>query len=171
MSGRRLVLSLAVTLDDDVADRANLDNLDIAPGLRRSLLDVLTSAPFGYEEVLVASDGSLHAQDLGQCVLNTIAGCQADDVLIVHVIGHGYAKEGNTAMVYVVGSDGKHNALTNVTAWLDQVGTGVVQTLFLLDFCYSGNLPGLDAILRDPALSPRAWLICASQATWPTTAA
>src|SRR5580693_5168522 len=125
MAGRRLVLSMAVNLDDDVADRDNLDNLDIAPGLRRSLLDVLTSAPFGYEEVQVASDGSLPAQDLGHCVLDTIAGCQADDVLIVHVIGHGYAKEGDTAMVYVVGSDGKHNALTNVTTWLDQVGTGV----------------------------------------------
>jgi WD40 repeat protein len=163
MAGRRFVLSMAVSFDEGVD---SLANLDFAPGLRGSLLEVLTSAPFGYEEVQVPREGSLPAVTLGRWVADTIHGRQADDVLIVHVISHGYAEEGKEAVVYVVGSDGKHDTETKVTNWLDKVrnrGDGAAQTLFLLDFCYSGNQPALDPNLRDSASSRRAWLICASQ--------
>jgi WD40 repeat protein len=158
MAGKRLVLSIAVSRFDG--------DLEFAPDLRRSLLAVLRSAPFDYEEVAVPGGGSLPAVPLGRCVLDTIDKCDADDVLIVHVISHGYADEGKTAAVHVIGSDGKHDVETDVAFWLGKVrmrGTAAPQTLFVLDFCYSGNAPAVEAMLRDPDLSPRAWLICASQ--------
>ena len=117
---------------------------------------------FGYSRRDINSTRA-SAEDLGRAVENAIDATGPNEVLIVHVLSHGHVAD--SGALYVVGPDGRTDALTDVEQWLKRVENfeGRPYTLFLLDLCHSGiaaRLPWQTDLAHG---SSRAWVIAACQ--------
>lgn len=117
----------------------------------------------GYETVAVA-EHTLTTEALGAQVTAELESAGPNDLLLVHVISHGHAADGD-ATVYVLGSDGSPHQQTDVAHWLTNLQNlpGRPLTLFLLDLCFAGaaaRLPWQSSV--DPR-QVRGWVIAACQ--------
>jgi len=143
---------------------APLERLSFAPTLTAELGEALRA--LGYETTVHAAP-ELPSASLGAAIRENLGTADAAGVLIVHVLTHGSAADGN-ASVYLLGSDGRAHPDTDVAHWLTtvhNVADGPL-TLFLLDFCQSGvlaRLPWQAAANR----RPRGWVIAASRGDSP----
>ncbi|WP_406300067.1 hypothetical protein OG948_33415 [Embleya sp. NBC_00888] len=106
---------------------------------------------------------STTAQEIGEPVLDSIAGGTASDLRVVHVFSHGFRAD-RTGKLYVVGSDGSHHGLSDVESWLTAVEDfeNSPTTLFLLDICHSGTAARYPWQLPPSEAVGRAWVIAAS---------
>jgi WD40 repeat protein len=86
----------------------------------------------------------------------------SDDVLVVHVVGHGVVGDG---ALYVAGSDGTPHPGLDVAHWLVTLQNlpDRPRTLFLLDLCFSGAAARLPWQASVPAETARGWVIAACQ--------
>jgi len=119
-------------------------------------------ASFGYSSWQPATrNGS--AETLGLEVDGAISAVGHDEVLVVHIVSHGHLAE--SGAVYVVGSDGRTHALTDVEHWLKAVENFPDRpyTLFLLDLCHSGVAARLPWQVALADGSSRAWIIAACE--------
>ena len=119
-------------------------------------------ASLGYEDWDPTVDTGT-ARELGRQVEAAMAGAEADDLLVVHVLSHGMVSK--TGALYVVGADGKAHALTDVEHWLKAVEDfpGRPSTLFLLDLCHGGIAARLPWQFARADGKNRAWVLAASQ--------
>ncbi|MFF0227027.1 hypothetical protein [Streptomyces sp. NPDC004629] len=118
----------------------------------------------GYRVTLLTGDASPGSGELGAAVCAVIRECEADDVLIVHVITHG-DESPETDTVHAVGADGQRHELSDVDVWLRSVAGAAgdsPQTLFLLDFCRSGGAAAPRWLKRPFRASNRCWVLAAS---------
>jgi WD40 repeat protein len=141
-----------------------LERLAFAPALTAELGEALRA--LGYETTVHAAP-ELPSASLGAAIRQNLGTADAAGVLIVHVLSHGSAADGN-ASVYLLGSDGKAHPDTDVAHWLTtvhNVADGPL-TLFLLDFCQSGVIARLpwQAAANRPL---RGWVIAASRGDSP----
>src|SRR5690349_19333077 len=115
----------------------------------------------GFEAEIVAERG-LIGKALGEKVHAHLTSANPDDLLVVHVLGHGLlTREGAT--VYVLGEDGVEHELADAAQWVSSTQTlpGRPQTLFLLDLCSSGVLARLPWQQAVSASTNRAWVVAA----------
>jgi hypothetical protein len=173
----RKLLSVVVTTfgDDDALAEPDLgpwQDLTFASELGDSLAESLRE--FGYS---VHRDGQTPdpcARELGSTVEDAIEDAGAGDVLVVHILSHGYVDE-HTEKLRVIGADGRHTGRTEVERWLTDVegrrdGTGAKTapyTLFLLDLCHAGRAARLGLQLSVPDEERRAWVLAATAADAP----
>ena len=166
MSGRspqsfraRHAAVISVSHFDTAGSQPSLDDLPVPSELAEDLSETLRS--LGYDTVTLGAD-PLPSKDLGQTVREQWEQAGADDLLIVHVLSHGHAADGD-ATVYVLGSDGTIDENADVAHWLaslQNVG-GRPLTLLLLDLCSSGTAARLPWQQGVPAEDSRAWVIAA----------
>jgi WD40 repeat protein len=140
------------------------DRLSFALKLTEELSDALRD--LGYETT-VRAEAELASEDLAAAVREHLETDDADGVLIVHAVTHGHVADGN-ASVYLLGSDGKVHADTDVAHWLTSlhnVGDRPL-TLFLLDLCQAGTVARLpwQASAERPT---RGWVIAACRGDRP----
>lgn len=166
LSGRRLVSVVCSRFVDPTNE-----NLEIAfPPLPFSapLADQLTErlAPFGYTGTNRFEN--LSADELGVRVEDFLDSCGPNDVVILHIIGHGLVHE-RTARLLVVGADGRSTPRTDVERWLTAVEGRVSDNayagphvLFLVDLCYAGKVTRLEWQGNIPDEERRAWVIAAT---------
>ncbi|WP_229075625.1 AAA family ATPase [Actinoplanes sp. DH11] len=118
---------------------------------------------FGYEplDAGVAADATGNA--VGELVERAYAGLGSEDLLVVHVVSHGYLDAGG--FLCVLGPDGAETGFNTVDGLMRRVDSdpGVPRTLFLLDLCHAGSVPR--AAWQVQALAQRrAWVIAACEA-------
>ncbi|MEU7908484.1 AAA family ATPase [Actinoplanes sp. NPDC049118] len=89
-------------------------------------------------------------------------GGTAEDVLIVHVVGHAKMLDES---LYVVGADGRWLPGTEVEQWIKDIehDPDPPFVLFLLDVCHAGVAATLGWQLRRAGGPGRAWVIAASE--------
>ncbi|WP_433305692.1 hypothetical protein ACQP2F_18770 [Actinoplanes sp. CA-030573] len=162
---RRVLLSIAgSSFDGAFADQP----LEFAPDLGRRLVAAL--ADHGYAAEPPSGHVDLDADGLGAAVEKAVREAGPDDLLIVHVIGHGIDRNGTVLMV---GADGRATARTSVTSWmLDAAGDdededperrhgadAKARVLFLIDVCYAGRAArqAFDQHIDDERR--RAWVV------------
>jgi hypothetical protein len=140
------------------------ERLTFVPELVPGLSDALRA--LGYETT-VRADAELTSAGLAAAVREHLGWADATGVLVVHVLTHGYAADGN-ASVYLLGSDGKVHEDADVAHWL----TGLHNlgdrplTLFLLDLCQAGTAARLpwQMLVSGPV---RGWVIAACRGDRP----
>ena len=168
---RRTVLSIAVPQfgddqDDDETRVAGWRSLPFAQPLSERLVEQLRR--FHYVD-----QAALHcppAEELGSAVKQLLKASATDDVVIVHVLSHGFV-DSKTRKLRVVGGDGVHIGDTEVERWLtdlegasgDPARASGPRTLFLLDLCYSGAAARLDWQGNVNDEHRRAWVLAASE--------
>jgi WD40 repeat protein len=162
---RSLISIVGSTFGGSFADQP----LEFAPELGRGL--VATLSQHGY--VAQPSNGhvDLDARQLGEVVTEAIQTAEPDDLLIVHILGHGKLHRGR---VVIVGADGEAPASTSVDNWiLDATGDdededherhaggtdSKARVLFLIDVCFGGQAArqAFDNEIDDDRR--RAWVI------------
>ncbi|MCK2240897.1 hypothetical protein MZC64_23880 [Crossiella sp. S99.2] len=117
----------------------------------------------GYHVTLLVGTAAPNAADLGAAVIRIITESDPDDVVIVHVITHGYQPL-DLDIAYAIGADGCRDEACDVDSWVRAVvagGTARPQTLFLLDFCRSGVVAVPRWHRRPFQMSNRAWVLAA----------
>jgi len=136
-----------------------LEDLPVSPALISNLNHTLSD--LGYDTVTIDTN-PLPSRDIGRVVREHWKRAGADDLLIVHVLSHGHAADGE-GTVYVLGSDGIIDEGNDVAHWLTsfQNVKGRPLTLFLLDLCSSGTVARLPWQVGVPAENSRAWVIAA----------
>ena len=153
----------AVTIGVERFD-APFERLPFAADLVGELSQALRS--LGYETT-VRAETELASAGLGEAIREHLDADDADGVLIVHVLTHGGAGDGN-ATVYLLGSDGKAVRDTDVAHWLTSlhnVGDRPL-TLFLLDLCQAGTVARLPWQVSTDR-SVRGWVIAACRGDRP----
>jgi Translation initiation factor IF-2, N-terminal region len=161
---QRRVLSLSVSSFGSTADN-ELDlsaphPLPFATERAQTLGKALAS--LGYSSWQPATrNGS--AETLGLEVDGAISALGHDEILIIHIVSHGHLAE--SGAVYIVGSDGRTHALTDVEHWLKTVENFPARpyTLFLLDLCHSGVAARLPWQIALADGSSRAWVVAACE--------
>lgn len=157
----RRVLSVSVgsVAAESGAESGKLEPLPFAASQSAALAKALASLGYHGKPALTSDS----AEDIGRSVGAAISGADRDDVLVVHILGHG--ELGETGSVYVVGADGKTHPLTDIEHWLKMVEDfpGRPCTLFLLDLCHSGVAARLPWQLANADGPGQAWVIAASQ--------
>lgn len=130
-SRRRRALTIGVSGSEPVVAGSSLEPLSFTAELVPDLATTLQN--LGYETVAVA-EHTLTTEALGARVTAELESTGPDDLLLVHVISHGHAADGD-ATVYVFGSDGSPHQQTDVAHWLTNLQNlpGRPLTLFLLD--------------------------------------
>jgi hypothetical protein len=113
----RRVLSVSVgsVAAESGAESGKLEPLPFAASQSAALAKALASLGYHGKPALTSDS----AEDIGRSVGAAISGADRDDVLVVHILGHG--ELGETGSVYVVGADGKTHPLTDIEHWLKMV--------------------------------------------------
>lgn len=156
---RRRALTIGVSGSPPAGAGSSLEPLSFTAELVPALATTLHN--LGYETEAIA-EHTLTTEKLGARVTAKLELAGPDDLLLVHVISHGHAADGD-ATVYVLGSDGSPHQQTDVTHWLTSLQNlpDRPQTLFLLDLCFAGaaaRLPWQSTV--DPQ-KVRGWVIAA----------
>ncbi|MEU8819260.1 hypothetical protein [Actinoplanes sp. NPDC048796] len=142
----------------DTSPAEGLADLPDAPGQIAALAG--SFADLGYARTTLEPDSS--AEDLGHAVLEAIDRLGPSDILVVHVLSHGWITR--TGALRVVAADGRHTELTAVETWLRAVvdaGPYAPLTLFLLDICFAGDAARLSWQPQFSDEDARAWVIAA----------
>lgn len=158
-SRRRRALTIGVSGSPSASAGSLLEPLAFTAELVPDLATTLQN--LGYETVAVAED-TLTTEALGARVTAELESAGPDDLLLVHVISHGHAADGN-ATVYVLGSDGSPHQQTDVAHWLANLQNvpGRPLTLFLLDLCFAGTAARLPWQSDVDPHKVRGWVIAA----------
>jgi WD40 repeat protein/carbon monoxide dehydrogenase subunit G len=140
------------------------ERLTFAPELVGELGEALFALGF---ETTVRAEAKLDSADLGAAIREHLSWADAEGVLIVHVLTHGHAADGD-ASIYLLGSDGAPHETTDVAHWLTSLSNVSDRplTLFLLDLCQAGVAARLpwQAQAKGPV---RGWVIAASRGDRP----
>ncbi|MGH3836801.1 MAG: hypothetical protein ACRDSF_14040, partial [Pseudonocardiaceae bacterium] len=158
---RRRALIIGVSGSQPVTAGSSLEPLPFTAELVPDLATTLQN--LGYETVAVA-EHTLTTEALGAQVTAELESAEPDDLLLVHVISHGHAADGD-ATVYVLGSDGSPHQNTDVAHWLTNLQNlpGRPLTLFLLDLCFAGAAARLPWQSNVDPRQVRGWVIAACQ--------
>jgi hypothetical protein len=116
-SRRRRALTIGVSGAQPVAAGSASEPLPFAAELVPDLAATLHN--LGFETVAVAED-TLTTEALGARITAELESAGPEDLLLVHVISHGHAADGD-ATVYVLGSDGSPHQKTDVAHWLTKL--------------------------------------------------
>lgn len=155
----RRALLIGVSGFAESAD-GSLSDLDFAARKVGDLSQVLRDG-FGYSVTTMTEPG-MTTVELGQTVRQAIVAAEEHDILLVHLLTHGVAREN---LLYALGSDGIIDGTAEVGGWLAdlQYAPGRPLTLFTLDLCNSGivtRLPWQTGHGRD---GQRGWVIAACE--------
>ncbi|WP_433824667.1 caspase family protein [Actinoplanes sp. CA-015351] len=148
----------APAADPEMPSDDEWPSLDMAAARVKALAATLTR--FDYDCVIPEDTRQLRAADLAGQFWAAANGLDRDDLLVLHVLSHGKV-ENDT--LYVIGSDGKHHTLSDVSTWLRKITDfpGSPRTLFLLDLCSAGTAARLDWQAATADGSSRVWVIAA----------
>ncbi|WP_229075627.1 ATP-binding protein [Actinoplanes sp. DH11] len=118
---------------------------------------------YGYARLTLEPGTDLSGDTIAELIRGACEGLTADDLLIVHVVSHGYLNAGGA--LCILGPDGVEAGFNNVDALLQRVDSDprLPRTLFLLDLCDAGTVtraPWQLTALRNR----RAWVIAACDA-------
>ncbi|WP_229075624.1 ATP-binding protein [Actinoplanes sp. DH11] len=119
--------------------------------------------PYGYRRHILADTSAADGDLLGTAVRDGCRGLGPDDLLIVHVVGHGYLNKAGA--LCLLGPDGAESGTDNIDALVQRIDSDerLPRTLFLLDLCHAGSLPR--AAWQIVSLDERrAWVIAACEA-------
>ncbi|WP_433833335.1 hypothetical protein ACQP2E_18585 [Actinoplanes sp. CA-015351] len=133
--------------------------LAFAPGRADDVADALGS--YGYVRIPAGED--LAGDAITDLIRDACEGLGADDLLIVHVVSHGYLNAGGS--LCILGHDGLEAGFNNVDALVQRVDSDarLPRTLFFLDLCHAGSVPRAGWQLVALA-KRRAWVIAACEA-------
>jgi hypothetical protein len=156
-------LSIGVSSFGGSADGApQLSNLPFAADRAAAVAAELSA--FGYE-VHVPADALLGRHGITDLILTVSAGLGPGDILVVHVISHGYLSAGGS--LSIIGSDGVagFNTIDDLVERFDRDPQSP-SVLFLLDLC-SGGVGSLAGWRPQPVAGRRAWLIASTESAEP----
>ncbi len=158
---RRRALTIGVSGSPPVGAGSSLEPLSFTADLVPVLATTLHN--LGYETEAVA-EHTLTTEALGARVTAEFELAGPNDLLLVHVISHGHAADGD-ATVYVLGSDGSPHQQTDVAHWLTNLQNlpDRPRTLFLLDLCFAGAAARLPWQSNVDPRQVRGWVIAACQ--------
>jgi WD40 repeat protein len=162
----RRALTIGVSAFHDADEQAEaidgeLPDLPFAPGLAGELAAALEGLGYSCTTCEVER---LTSAELGSVVADHVGASRSEEVLVVHVLSHGQAGDGD-ATVYVLGSDGTPHHSTDVAHWLTTTQNVADRppTLFLLDLCQSGNAARFPWQMRIAEDRARAWVLAACE--------
>ncbi|WP_433833333.1 hypothetical protein ACQP2E_18580 [Actinoplanes sp. CA-015351] len=118
---------------------------------------------FGYQRHVPETGSDLSGNAIEELIRGAFDGLGADDLLVVHVVSHGYLNAAGS--LCVLGPDGLEAGFNNVDSLVQRVDSDarLPRTLFLLDLCHAGSVPR--AAWQLVSLKKRrAWVIAACDA-------
>lgn len=117
--------------------------------------------PYGYEW-RAPDPATLLGPAMRLAVIEAAAGLDRDDLLIVHVIGHGELSASGRLLV-LDARGGTGDGANDPNEWVRTFADtpGLPATLFLIDCCYAGTAARQPWQVQEPAAAGRAWIVAA----------